>query len=209
MTGGVLAGPDPRKFWAPGAVGSRESRARSWPRKDRRGGAKPTATRTVVAEPGDRRRRPLIIPGFGQLYANAVVLGVIFVVAWTIPADLVQLPHPRPDQPRPGRTTGRCARRASHRGMFHWTRTRRSPLRRADPVGSVLPDLPATGLGRRDGPPGSRPGSSAGRTGSSCGEEVILVSNTDTPTHTHGRLSPSGAASGSGEWGWIGLVRLS
>ena len=38
------------------------------------------------------------------------MLGVIFVVAWTIPlADLVQLPHPRPDQPRPGRTTGRCA----------------------------------------------------------------------------------------------------
>jgi hypothetical protein len=27
----------------------------------------------------------MIIPGFGQLYANAVVLGVIFVVAWTIP----------------------------------------------------------------------------------------------------------------------------
>ena len=26
------------------------------------------------------------------------------------------------------------------------------PLRRADPVGSVLPDLLATGLGRRDGP---------------------------------------------------------
>jgi ABC-type Fe3+ transport system permease subunit len=31
----------------------------------------------------------MIIPGFGQLYANAVVLGVIFVVAWTIPFWLI------------------------------------------------------------------------------------------------------------------------
>jgi hypothetical protein len=48
-----------------------------------------------------------------------------------------------------------CHQRAYHRGMSHWTRTRRRrrpPLPRADPVGSVLLDLPATGLGRRDGP---------------------------------------------------------
>jgi TM2 domain-containing membrane protein YozV len=47
---------------------------------------KPTTTRTVVAKtPGIAVGASMIIPGFGQLYANAVVLGVIFVVAWTIP----------------------------------------------------------------------------------------------------------------------------
>jgi TM2 domain-containing membrane protein YozV len=51
---------------------------------------KPTTTRTVVAKtPGIAVGASMIIPGFGQLYANAVVLGVIFVVAWTIPFWLI------------------------------------------------------------------------------------------------------------------------
>jgi TM2 domain-containing membrane protein YozV len=46
----------------------------------------PATTRTVVAKtPGIAVGASMIIPGFGQLYANAVVLGLIFVVAWTIP----------------------------------------------------------------------------------------------------------------------------
>jgi hypothetical protein len=39
----------------------------------------------------------MIIPGFGQLYANAVVLGVIFVVAWTIPFWLILFSFLIPD----------------------------------------------------------------------------------------------------------------
>jgi TM2 domain-containing membrane protein YozV len=51
---------------------------------------KPATTRTVVAKtPGLAVGASMIIPGFGQLYANAVVLGVIFVVAWTIPFWLI------------------------------------------------------------------------------------------------------------------------
>jgi TM2 domain-containing membrane protein YozV len=51
---------------------------------------KPATTRTVVAKtPGIAVGASMIIPGFGQLYANAVVLGVIFVVAWTIPFWLI------------------------------------------------------------------------------------------------------------------------
>ena len=51
---------------------------------------KPTTTRTVVAKtPGIAVGASMIIPGFGQLYANAVVLGVIFLVAWTIPFWLI------------------------------------------------------------------------------------------------------------------------
>jgi TM2 domain-containing membrane protein YozV len=44
------------------------------------GEQKPATTRTVVAKtPGFAVGASMIIPGFGQLYANAVVLGVIFV----------------------------------------------------------------------------------------------------------------------------------
>ncbi|MFL6181183.1 MAG: hypothetical protein ACJ73J_02645, partial [Actinomycetes bacterium] len=51
---------------------------------------KPATTRTVVAKPpGIAVGASMIIPGFGQLYANAVLLGVIFVVAWTIPFWLI------------------------------------------------------------------------------------------------------------------------
>lgn len=51
---------------------------------------RPATTRTVVAKtPGIAVGASMIIPGFGQLYANAVVLGVIFVVAWTIPFWLI------------------------------------------------------------------------------------------------------------------------
>jgi hypothetical protein len=39
----------------------------------------------VAKTPGIAVGASMIIPGFGQLYANAVVLGLIFVVAWTIP----------------------------------------------------------------------------------------------------------------------------
>jgi TM2 domain-containing membrane protein YozV len=51
---------------------------------------KPATTRTVVAKtPGIAVGASMIIPGFGQLYANAFVLGVIFLVAWTIPFWLI------------------------------------------------------------------------------------------------------------------------
>jgi TM2 domain-containing membrane protein YozV len=51
---------------------------------------KPATTPTVVAKtPGIAVGASMIIPGFGQLYANAVVLGVIFLVAWTIPFWLI------------------------------------------------------------------------------------------------------------------------
>jgi TM2 domain-containing membrane protein YozV len=50
----------------------------------------PATTRTVVAKtPGIAVGASMIIPGFGQLYANAVVLGLIFVVAWTIPFRVI------------------------------------------------------------------------------------------------------------------------
>jgi TM2 domain-containing membrane protein YozV len=59
---------------------------------------KPATTRTVVAKtPGIAVGASMIIPGFGQLYANAVVLGVIFVVAWTIPFWLILFSFLIPD----------------------------------------------------------------------------------------------------------------
>jgi TM2 domain-containing membrane protein YozV len=59
---------------------------------------KPATTRTVVAKtPGIAVGASMIIPGFGQLYANAVLLGVIFVVAWTIPFWLILFTFLIPD----------------------------------------------------------------------------------------------------------------
>ena len=77
---------------------------------------KPTTTRTVVAKtPGIAVGASMIIPGFGQLYANAVVLGVIFVVAWTIPFWLILFSsHPRPAASARAHHWTAC-----HRGMSH------------------------------------------------------------------------------------------
>jgi TM2 domain-containing membrane protein YozV len=59
---------------------------------------KPATTRTLVAKtPGIAVGASMIIPGFGQLYANAVVLGLIFVVAWTIPFWLILFTFLIPD----------------------------------------------------------------------------------------------------------------
>lgn len=91
---------------------------------------KPATTRTVVAKtPGIAVGASMIIPGFGQLYANAVALGVIFVIAWTIPFWLILFSFLIPGLTSLGQGAPLdvCHRRASHRGMFHWTRTRRSP----------------------------------------------------------------------------------
>ena len=67
---------------------------------------KPATTRTVVAKtPGIAVGASMIIPGFGQLYANAVLLGVIFVVAWTIPFWLILFTFLIPDLTSLGRGT--------------------------------------------------------------------------------------------------------
>jgi TM2 domain-containing membrane protein YozV len=61
------------------------------------GEQKPATTRTVLANTrGIAVGASMIIPGFGQFYANAVRLGVIFVVAWTIPFWLILFSFPIP-----------------------------------------------------------------------------------------------------------------
>jgi hypothetical protein len=94
---------------------------------------------TVRARACARRVRigaSMIIPGFGQLYANAVVLGVIFVVAWTIPFWLTRSSSPG-TRARSTRTAGATTSSApSHTKILS---KRLSGSRRCTRLGSRSP----------------------------------------------------------------------